>query len=35
MVGSPCEVMHFVTDAMTGLAGSVMSQMVKPAKLAW
>src|SRR4029434_6750320 len=27
MVGSPCDVMHFVTDAITGLAGSVMSQI--------
>jgi len=35
MVGSPCEVMHLVAEAITGFAGSAMSQIVKPAKLAW
>ena len=34
-VGSPCDVMHSTTDAMTGLAGSLTSQIVKPAKLPW
>jgi hypothetical protein len=35
MDGSPCDVMHSTTDAITGFAGSVTSQIVKPAKLAW
>src|SRR5687768_7429464 len=35
MDGSPCDVMHFVADINTGLAGSVMSQIENPAKFAW
>ena len=35
IVGSPCDVMHSTTDAMTGFAGLLTSQIVKPAKLPW
>ena len=35
IVGSPCDVMHSTTDAMTGFAGLLTSHIVKPAKLPW
>ena len=35
MDGSPCDVMHSTTEASVGLAVSVISQIVKPAKFAW
>src|SRR5579883_1895844 len=33
--GSPCDVIHSMTDAMTGCAGLLTSHTVKPAKLPW
>jgi hypothetical protein len=35
MVGSPCAVMHSTTETSDGRAGSLTSQMEKPAKLPW
>ena len=35
IVGSPCDVMHSTADTTTGFAGSLTSQIVKPAKLPW
>ncbi len=35
MDGSPCDVMQDTTETTFGLAGSLTSQIAKPAKLPW